>query len=70
MAIAASQEVRICMSAHVLRSPDLDVAALYFLVTNAMADAAAGAASRKQEVIDLVMRRLQPLIANAISGAP
>lgn len=36
---------------------------------NAMADAAAGAASRKQEVIDLVMRRLQPLIANAISSA-
>lgn len=37
--------------------------------TNAMADAAASAASRKQEVIDLVMRRLQPLIANAVSSA-
>ncbi|MDA0675789.1 MAG: 3-deoxy-D-manno-octulosonic acid transferase, partial [Proteobacteria bacterium] len=36
--------------------------------TGAMAEAAAGAASRKQEVIDLVMRRLQPLIANAISS--
>ncbi len=36
---------------------------------DAMADAAAGAAGRKQEVIDLVMRRLQPLIANAISSA-
>ena len=36
--------------------------------TGAMAEAAAGAAGRKQEVIDLVMRRLQPLIANAISG--
>ncbi|MEP4379979.1 MAG: 3-deoxy-D-manno-octulosonic acid transferase [Alphaproteobacteria bacterium] len=34
----------------------------------AMADAAAGAAGRKQEVIDLVMRRLQPLIANAIAS--
>ncbi|MBT3809562.1 MAG: hypothetical protein HOF99_08695, partial [Rhodospirillaceae bacterium] len=36
--------------------------------TTAMADAAAGAASRKQEVIDLVMRRLQPLIANAVTS--
>ncbi|MGB0570608.1 MAG: 3-deoxy-D-manno-octulosonic acid transferase [Alphaproteobacteria bacterium] len=36
---------------------------------DAMADAAVGAAGRKQEVIDLVMRRLQPLIANAISSA-
>jgi 3-deoxy-D-manno-octulosonic-acid transferase len=37
--------------------------------TNAMAEAAAGAATRKQEVIDLVMRRLQPLIANAVTSA-
>lgn len=36
--------------------------------TNAMADAAAGAAGRKQEVLDLVMRRLQPLIANAVTS--
>lgn len=34
----------------------------------AMADAAAGAANRKQEVVDLVMRRLQPLIENAVAG--
>ena len=36
---------------------------------NAMAEAAAGTANRKQEVVDLVMRRLQPLIANAVTGA-
>ncbi|MBT4905253.1 MAG: 3-deoxy-D-manno-octulosonic acid transferase [Rhodospirillaceae bacterium] len=36
---------------------------------DAMAEAAAGAAGRKQEVIDLVMRRLQPVIANAVSSA-
>jgi len=33
-----------------------------------MAEAADGAASRKQEVIDLVMRHLQPLITNAIAS--
>ena len=36
--------------------------------TEAIAAAADGAASRKQEVIDLVMRRLKPIIANAVAG--
>ena len=37
--------------------------------TESMAAAADGAASRKQEVIELVIRRLQPMIAEAVAGA-
>lgn len=35
----------------------------------AMADAADSVAGRKQDVVDRVMRRLQPMIANAVAGA-